>query len=466
MHFRSRQGILRDCRGDRAALNAKISQHSFAMTISRQRIFAVVFALFSLEYSIYLIDGIAMDAVIKLGCLAVAVCLLRSAHLPGTYRITLFYYGLLFISALVGSLSHADFVGVLQEIKIVLPFAFLPIMLSLFRGGRDTPDFLIRSHFPWALLFVVQSLVLFFVIYCNFDYPAHYVDLQRLENMPELSYGILGYANAIGSSARGDRMLRAQAWFLEPSNLAGYLMYPLFVSFGYFLSTRKWRFLVLSLVFCGGFLITFSAAGVIAFMGAIIFLLFFRRGRQQWSSWTHVKILGAIALLVLAARFYMGYAGAAYVDRDKNALTTVLARDEDNQRVIRSASRVSDTLVLLQTRPLGIGFGSTLGSYGNNTTSPNAAVYWIVAGGIPALLVLILLYRDLFFNYCMPLLRSSFPLHRMIAAAFIGVSIQELSYGRWISPFYLFVVGVMMLAAHADRERAFTKTLANVDCRK
>lgn len=73
------------------------------------------------------------------------------------------------------------------------------------------------------------------------------------------------------------------------------------------------------------------------------------------------------------------------------------------------------------------------------------------------MIILILLYHRLLSYACLPLLQSVEPHYRMVAAGFIGYTVQQLSYGTWVEPLYLFTVGIMLLcAAHQRQSRLQT----------
>jgi hypothetical protein len=44
--------------------------------------------------------------------------------------------------------------------------------------------------------------------------------------------------------------------------------------------------------------------------------------------------------------------------------------------------------------------------------------------------------------------------YRHVAAAFLGVTVHNLSYGTWLAPFYLVGVGVMMICGESAKRDA------------
>jgi hypothetical protein len=146
-----------------------------------------------------------------------------------------------------------------------------------------------------------------------------------------------------------------------------------------------------------------------------------------------------------------------------SALGYLVGRETD-QTLVRQAARVGMTLDLLRNRPFGVGLGGTLGT--SELTSPSAAIYWIQAGGAPAAAMLIVLYGTLFFSYCLPALRSSMQVNRHVAAAFLGITVHNLSYGNWMAPFYLFSIAAMVICAeHAKTVRAETLPARHLSAR-
>ncbi len=425
------------------------------MRVSKLFIFIFILSVFILQYSIYLISSILFDRIIKVISFVLLLVLLRNYKLSSHRVLILFIYSALLGAALFGAIISLDFVGIYQWFKFILVFSILPIILLKFPSGTKPPDMLLKMPLFWGSLFSIQSILLFVIIIFNIPIESTIAMLERLDNMREVSYGIFGYANAIQTTAGGS-ILRAQGWFVEPSILSAFLLYPTFVSFGYYLSTRKIRYLLICLLCASGMIITFSFAGFIASIASILVLFLIRPiGKKTYkrTAVTYIMPFVVIVIFLFSAQFFLSMSHDLYRNTQEQTLfTKVFARDPSTQKLVREVARMEETTSLLEQHPFGIGLGFTLGeSEANTANTPNAFLYWAVAGGLPAIIILIFIYFRLFYSYCLPLLLSKYSPYRYIGASFIGVTVQGLSYGNWMVPFYLFNIAVMILCADEIR---------------
>ncbi|CAL61321.1 hypothetical protein; putative membrane protein [Herminiimonas arsenicoxydans] len=98
---------------------------------------------------------------------------------------------------------------------------------------------------------------------------------------------------------------------------------------------------------------------------------------------------------------------------------------------------------LLSDHPLGVGLSHTLGL--NDWGSASAFFFWVISGGLPALILLVFFFGYIFFYFCHPLLISGNNVYKYIAASFIGHSIHNLSYGNWLAPFFLIHLAILIM---------------------
>jgi len=130
----------------------------------------------------------------------------------------------------------------------------------------------------------------------------------------------------------------------------------------------------------------------------------------------------------------------------------LLGKDSQNPQsasLVRAAFNLDESLQLAETNPLGIGLGFTEDT--SDIASPNALLFWLVSGGLPALLILLFLHARLFNRHALPLLASRDPYRRTVAGAYIALTVHGLSNGTWINPIYLLMVGTLILTAESER---------------
>jgi hypothetical protein len=110
---------------------------------------------------------------------------------------------------------------------------------------------------------------------------------------------------------------------------------------------------------------------------------------------------------------------------------------------VREAANSDLYLSTVAANPFGVGFAATAGE--NEILAANGALFWTVAGGLPALGVLAILFGYLFYAFCHPLLISGDPVHRCIAASFVGHTVHNLSYGNWLAPYFLIHLAIVCM---------------------
>lgn len=395
--------------------------------------------LIILEYSIYLIGSNIIDKTIKIIVPIILIIFFKNYRLSKDRLTVICLYGLLFCCVF-----HLDNAGIIQWLKYLLMFLILPIVLLKFPTGKHIPDILIKILILLGIIFSIQALILFFIIWLKIPIQPEIITIARYDNMAIASYGILGYVNTIQSPYAGILISRSQGWFLEPSLLASFLIYPVLVSLGYYLSSNKKRYFVAAVLCLCGLLSTFSLAGFFGLLTGLLVLAIFRIIKDKRTGIIAIALSGLIILLL--ANSIMHSLNNYHTNPEGSGVKKIIARDPDGPsgNLFRENYNLPNYLRIIKDNPFGIGLGKTMEA-DSEFISANAIVFWFITGGLPAVLVLILLYLKLIFSYCLPLLRQRYWPYSFIAASFIGVTVHNLSYGNWMSPYYLFIVALMIL---------------------
>ncbi|MDP8263001.1 MAG: hypothetical protein P9M13_06840 [Candidatus Ancaeobacter aquaticus] len=352
--------------------------------------------------------------------------------------------------------------SLLTTSKLFYMFLILPLVLIKFSKFNNLPDSVIKFVIYFGFVFSVQSIILFLIIYYDFSVTPTYINLERYFNTVERSYGILGYANAILGGADGN-ILRVQSWFLEPSVFAGFLMYPLFVSLGVFLMEKKKMYLLICIVCIIAFIMTFSFAGYFAFIGGIVVLLLFRYKKnlkRNMVTQIFISIIGLLIFFVMISYIMKRSQNMFDVLRGHSTrIEKTFVRDKHGGTggLDRKAAGSKFVMETILRHPFGVGFVYNEKMMG----SCNAFLFWAVAGGFPAILILIIIYYNLIYKNALLLLQSGNHIYRGVAAAFIASTIQALGYGDWIKPYYLLNIAIMILLANRVRKKGLAKTLNN-----
>lgn len=427
-----------------------------AMPRLQLKMFCILISVFALEYATYFVRSASIDGIIKAGTLALLIVAFPYYRPARRVMTTFFLFVALLATALLGSISILDPVGVLQLAKLATCALTVPLIVLRFRNGAPAPRGLLQMPISWGLFFGTQAVILFTLItLLNVVPPETSVEVGRLDNMTERSFGVLGYGNTFTVFEDDSHTIRPQGWLLEPSNLSSFMLYPTLVSFGLFLRRRRPRYLIAALICLGGLAVTVSLAGYLSFLAGILMMIVIRpakRRRHRPRPWLLIGgPLTAGLLFVLIARRLWSFLGAIFQRSQQEGVSQasyLLGRGDYPEigGLVRTTWKLKPMLSLLLANPLGRGLGNTLGV--SDITSPNAAVFWIIAGGVPALIVLVALMWNLFRQYCYPLLLSRVPALRAVAGAFVAVTVHGLSYGHWLNPFYLVCVSIMILCAN------------------
>ncbi len=276
-------------------------------------IFITILSVYILQYSTYLIHNNFLDKTIKITTLFLLLISIKNYKLSHDHQGILLIYGALFGSALVGAVLTSDLIGILQLSKIVWMFLVFPVILFICTPKTKPPDMLLKMPIFWGLLFSLQSIVLFVLILFDIPIGQTIIELGKRGGMPEVSYGILGYANALQTFSRVDySILRVQSWFIEPSIFAAYLLYPTLVSFGYYKSTKRKYYLLISFLCLISMIMTFSLSGFLSGFASILFILFVRpaskrNGNRKIGFMSYATpLITIIVFLILAQLCYAG----------------------------------------------------------------------------------------------------------------------------------------------------------------
>jgi hypothetical protein len=478
--------------------------------------FVVFIWIFILEYATYLVRSNIADKSIKLAAFACLAILLftRQRRLSVQDRTLLSLFAGMLILALLPSIGTLDFDGILQWAKIALMASILPILLVQREKGGVQLKALASIYMLFGALFSAQAIVASVAVFGDFLNPPELLDIGRRPGQVVNSLGLLGYANAVQNPIGCMRILRAQGWFVEPSILAAFLLFPVFASFGYYRATKTKLALIVAILTSIGLFLTYSLAGYLSIIVGIYFIALYRplysRTEGKGLRSALITVVAVFAVFLLSAKGLM--VGANTLHRINlqtvGEVTPALGESGDssqNQRyseALRKSSgqcrrdsgiaieklviisvtkmygrdpgglsgdlnregyKLDDEVyevegkkfrgykALLSDYPFGIGFAHTMGTH--DETSANGLFFWLVSGGILGLTAVCFFFAYLFFTYCHPLLLSNEPLPRYLAASLVAHVIHNLSYGFWLAPFFLLHLYIVVAFAHWRCER-------------
>lgn len=414
--------------------------------------------IFTLEYALYVVTDDLLDKLIKV-CAFVCIVFFaryRRNSMTRSEGVLILLFCLLFLSTLIPSLLTGDWVGVGQWLKLVFMSMLLPILILCYHLLREREGLLVSTYITVAVIFSIQAAVAFFGVYWGVFDKSNIVEIGRYADMPEVSFGLWGYGNAIQNPVGDVMILRSQGWFLEPSLLASFLLLPAFVSAGRFWQYRTKIYLFSAIIIFFVLLTTVSLAGYIAVTVGGIFL-FFSKPFYHWLrkisfiKYTYLILILGGGVIVASSMVYAGHlANEAYSNAqsdERGVITTIIRRDPEGKsgNLMREGYKLEEYINAITSDPLGIGFSSTASS--NEIQSANALIFWAVSGGIPAIVLITTFFAHIFFAFCHPLLIAGNVISRCLAASFIGHAIHNLSYGNWLAPYFLIHLALVVIYA-------------------
>ncbi len=421
---------------------------------------------FALEYSLYLVGDDFSDKLIKLGTAFVMLVYFRYRRdADGREKVVVALLYFLLLTTLPPSMTAGDFaIGVSQWTKIALMTTVFPMLLVNERMTRRSASLLLALYVWFGILFSIQAVLAFCGVLWGVIDTSTVVEIGRRPDVPETTMGLLGFANAIRSPTEYTRWLRPQGWFLEPSLLGAFLLLPVFVSLGRLFQYRKGRYLLASAILVAAMLLTASFAAYLGFVAGMFFLLLSKPLYNGMSRMIRVfrfsypiVILGgvlALAIFLMALSNGLSEMTLTDVDEGQAVLTHIYARDPsgDSGNLLREVATMDLYASTFLSNPFGIGFAQTAGE--SDINAANGLLFWAVAGGFPALVMLVVFFCYVFYSFCHPLLISGSVVNRCIAASFIGHAMHNLSYGNWIAPYFLIHLVIVCIAARSARERS------------
>ncbi len=421
------------------------------------RLFVFSVFMFALEYSLFLVASSLIDVLIKTSSLALLMvfALKPSNRINIEELILLLCYFMLFSSAALPSILTVDTTGGLILIKYLYMFMILPILLVCYRSIQKCDDLLISTFIAIGVLFSVQAIVAFIGVYSGLLDISNITRIQRYDNMEIVDFGVWGFGNAIQTPLLGFKILRPQGWFLEPSLLASFLLLPAFVSIGRYRESRKKIYFRSAFLIFMAILLTLSLAGYFAVVCTVLLLSYSKYFYRNLKRIPVIKYSYAIPIFLIFFGIMYSLLNLTYVlnDIDQDSVTEnqavvaeLMARDQDGPsgNLIREGYKSDNYIDVLKDSPLGVGFGESKSS---ELRSGNAFLFWFSAGGVPAVLAIIMMFTYIFLVFCHPLLISQNAVFNAVGASFIGHAIHNLSYGNWIAPYFLIHLAIVVMSA-------------------
>ena len=414
--------------------------------------------IFALQYALYLVGDVFWDRAIKISALILILVFYKRTHtsIKSSEKNILLIFYLLLLTLLIPALLSGDVTGFYQWSKFAFMTLIFPILLASGNTFQIKNNSLITIYVCLGIAFSIQAIIGFLAIRWNLLEISNIVEMSRRPDVPQISLGLLGFGNAIQSPFAEERVLRPQGWFLEPSILAAFLLFPFFKCLGEFSENRSAKYLLSSVLIFSAIFLTFSLAAYFAIIATLLFAIlskpFYESLRNRGVIKYSYSLLISVIFFFCASGFMKVLNGIGEIEKGGLSKGIVIAlkmfsRDSNGPsgNLLREQDRVGAYFDLVSANPLGVGLSHTLGM--NDWGSASAFFFWVISGGVPALIFLVFFFGYIFVSFCHPLLISGNNIYKYIAASFIGHSIHNLSYGNWLAPFFLVHLVILIMTS-------------------
>jgi len=289
-----------------------------------------------------------------------------------------------------------------------------------------------------GVIFSLNSLILWFSIYIGFEPDISIVSPERFGRITKFSYlwGDLAYVSGSGFGT----MSRAVGFFEVPSRYGNFMIFPMFVSYGYYVLKKGNIYLFASILCFITILLTFSLTVLLAVIVAIFMNIYFEKANHIKQVKNRPFLIGIVGLLVSLILII----GIFNFFQSQYVPGSMVFRAGIYKSIFRSFEIMSEAFI----PDLSMLFGKGLAYMRNGVlfTPQYGFVRWVMFVGYPGLTLILFFMAYMFKVHVFPaLINKQLRIERYVALAFVGQTICDIQEGHWLSTFYLFTVAILVL---------------------
>lgn len=408
---------------------------------------ALLFILI-MEYELFLIRTFLFDRIIKI--FAFTLLCLYPSYKTDIYikKIILLWFGL-FLVVLLTNLIHINGAIISQFVKMLFMFSIFLLIVYKVRPF-DFTDKIIKFPIFLGVLLSLQGIILFVLVLLGIQPSYEFINNERISaegRAYNIFWGSMFYT--IDGGFFG--FTRAIGHFLTPSRMATFLHYPFFVGLGYYLITKKWKYLVSVILSGACIFVTFSYAaysGVIAssLIGLITYMLHRNRYIKKANMLTGFAVLFLVAFMLYG---FMAFVKNQYIVADTSFAEMIFRGGEEGAtfEVIKGEEKglflYTDSI---KEYPLGRGLEMEEG--GRPQFAP---LYWAEIAGLPGLIYISVILGYFYIRYAFTaLIFEMTTIQPYVGLCFIAQTINQVGEGTWLITPYLFTMAMLVLLKKYD----------------
>ena len=422
----------------------------------KELVFLILLFTFILEYDLLIVSQYTMDRIIKLGSLFLLITFffeIKGNHKNYYIKKVIKYYfvWLLFIFISVAiNFSTENLNYLFKYFLMSIPLVLLLYMVNPYKFSEK----IIKFPIFIGVAFSIHAIIIWFLVLSGFEFDFSYVDKPMVSRT--LRYNSF-WGNMEWASNNYFGISRAVGFFVSPDKLGRFLQYSAFLSFGYYILSRKYIYLLSSLLCFFAVILTLSAANIFSIFGVIIISVISKKIYNIKIFELSATVSFAVGCLTTVMVLSLIH---GYFSKDKMDLTYYNQNQIDPQ-----TSRITERLAgqgykklyhfLIHSdfqkpslsKPFGHGFTFQV----NNKTfmSQYAIERWINIGGIPILIIISMYFYHMFKVHVIPALTNKATgIVYYVALAYIAQTIMHLQHGQWWEPFYFYITAILVLLKH------------------
>jgi len=400
----------------------------------KENVFIIFIFVIILEYQLSFVHTFLFDRIIKIVSFIILIIFFKNIrdNKKNIYiqRITKIYL-VVFLVMTASTIANLSGLAVIFLIKYSLLLLIVFILLYKVHPHYFS-DRIIKFPIFIGVVFSLSSIILWLLVYFGFEPDFFHASSERFTRIDKFSYlwGDLHY----GAS-------RACSFFGTPNRYGNFLIFPAFVSFGYFVLKRRFMYLFGCILCSVVMFLTFSLAISLTFITVISLNIFFIMIYKIKGVKKHSFIAGIVGLL-LGLMLIMG--AFKYYQYRYTMDKSIVFRGGSYETLFRAFVCMKNDFIPDINKPFGSGLGTM--KEGKLYTPQYGFVRWVILLGYPGVICFIVFIAYMFKVHVFPALMSR-PrrIERYVALAFAAQTICGIEEGSWLSTNYLFTTAILVL---------------------
>ncbi|MBU1052676.1 MAG: hypothetical protein KKC46_02465 [Proteobacteria bacterium] len=408
----------------------------------RENVFITSIFVIILEYQLSFVHTFLFDRIIKIVFIAILIIFFKNIrdNKKNIYiqRVTKIYLAIFFVM-IVSTVANLSVLSVSFLIRYSLLLLIVFILLYKVHPYYFS-DRIIKFVILIGVAFSLSSIVLWILVFLGFEPHYFNISSERFTRIDKFSYlwGDLHYAFSGGGIGGFTRVC---SFFETPNRYGNFLIFPIFVSYGYFVLKRRFIYLIACVLCSVVMFLTLSLTIFLVVMAAILLSIFFTMvcKIKEFKMVPNLAGFGGLILALILMICIFEFYQIQYEKGDSPVF-----RGGEYKTLFRAFSQQKEAFIPKIERPFGEGLAYM--KNGKLYTSQYGFVRWVVLLGYPGLICFIIFITYMFQVHVFPaLIHRPLRIEYYVALAFFAQTISGIEEGSWLSTNYLFTTAILVL---------------------